>query len=584
MKSARFWVPTSILLVLVVLAIGVAIIGKALADDAFAAKDDLEKAMPLVSQVQKSMLEGDTESAKETTAKIAALTSSARARTDGALWHNLGWVPVVGPNLAGVRVAADSADRLVREVVTPLTDVSLDAIVPRGGAIDLPQLAKLAAVVEKASASVATVQKNLSGIDRDALLGPVKSGVDQIDTALGKVEPILEPVHNALTLLPEALGAQGPRNYLLIFQNNAESRGTGGNPAAIALLNATEGKITLAGQVGSSDFKNDLPKPIIDLDPQTKALYGDKIGRYVMDTTLTPDFAYTSKLVQAFWAQQSNVKIDGVASFDPVALSYLLKATGPVKLPTGHTLTSDNAVPLLLNEVYSIFPHAKDQDAFFAGAAAAVFQALLDGHPQPKALLDELARAANEGRLMYSPNDPEELKVIAGTPVSGSLPTTNADATVMGAYVNDITEGKLDYYMQLAVAASSTQCSAKDAAEFTISTTLANTLKPEQVDGLARYISPGRFFAKGTVSTDLVLYGPVDATVKSVTVNGKPASVTSLPHLGRNAVKVNVVTPPSAQAVVVVTYSGKSGPYGPLEIRHTPMVRQTPVKVDTPGC
>ena len=43
-------------------------------------------------------------------------------------------------------------------------------------------------------------------------------------------------------------------------------------------------------------------------------------------------------------------------TFDPVALSYLLQATGPVTVPTGSgepvTVASDNAVDVLLHEAY----------------------------------------------------------------------------------------------------------------------------------------------------------------------------------------------------------------------------------------
>ena len=49
------------------------------------------------------------------------------------------------------------------------------------------------------------------------------------------------------------------------------------------------------------------------------------------------------------WRANIGGRVDGVISFDPVALSYLLKATGPVKIGNGETITSDNAVSYLLH-------------------------------------------------------------------------------------------------------------------------------------------------------------------------------------------------------------------------------------------
>ena len=585
LKRAAFWVPVSIAVVLIGLGVGGGLAAKSLYDQAIAAKGDLEKAIPLVGEVEKSMLAGDAAGAQATAAKIAEHTAAAKEKTDGPLWRVGEVIPMAGPNLAAARIAASSADALVRDAVVPLTALSLDALVPKDGAIDLARLTELAGVVKKASSSVEQVKKEVAGIDRGALVDQVAGGIGMLDDALAKVEPVLEPTHNALTLLPKALGADGPRNYLVLFQNNAESRGTGGNPAAIAVVTADQGRISITQQASSGDFKNDRAEPVTTIDPQTLELYTSKIGRYIQDTTLTPNFPTTAEIVRAFWAESFGTPIDGVASFDPVALSYLLSATGPVTLATGETLTAENAVPLLLNEVYAKYPDSKEQDAFFAATAEAVFRGLLTQPSDPKTLVDMLAKAANEGRLLYAPNDKDESAVIAGTLVNGTLPEMNAEATTVGVYVNDITAGKLDYYMQLDIAAETDQCEAKGGSPaFGVTATLANTLTPDQVPGLAEYISPGTYFPKGVVSTDLVVYGPVGATPTAVTVDGKEVSFTPMPHLGRNAVKVNVTTGPGQTAKVSVAYTGVAGAYGPLEVRHTPMVRPTGVTVNAPGC
>ncbi|MBS1674360.1 MAG: DUF4012 domain-containing protein [Actinobacteria bacterium] len=584
LKSARFWVPISILLVLIVAGVAGGVAAKKLYDQAMSAKSDLEQAIPLVGQVQQSMLAGDTASAKASITQITALTAAAKQKTSTGLWRNAEWVPVAGANLTAVRVTADSADTLVRDAVSPLTAVDLQALMPKDGAFDVKHLASLSDDVNRADKTVTQIRHDLAALDRSALIPQVASGVTKLDDELAKVGPILTPAHNALTILSKALGADGPQHYLLIFQNNAESRGTGGNPAAIALLTADNGRITLTQQAGSGDFANGRDQPIIPLDPQLEALYGTKVGRWIQDSTLSPDFTDTANIVRAYWAESFGTPIDAVASFDPVALSYLLRVIGPVPLPTGDVLTADNAVPLLLNEVYTKYPEGPEQDAFFAAAAKAVFDGLLTAHPDPKALLDALSHAANEGRLMYAPGAPEQAKLLAGTPVSGTMPTSNDQATVLGAYVDDVTEGKLDYYMRMGITAKTTQCEKSDAPAFSSTVTLTNTLDPAAVADLPVYISPARFFAKGDVSTDLYLYGPVGSSLTGVTVNGQPVAVTGQPHLGRTAVKVNVLTHPGDTVTVEASFSAPAGAFGPLEVRHTPMVADTPVTIDAPGC
>lgn len=261
-------------------------------------------------------------------------------------------------------------------------------------------------------------------------------------------------------------------------------------------------------------------------------------------------------------------------------------ATGPVTMPNGDVLSADNVVAALLNEVYFRYSDFAAQDAYFAAAASAVFDRLTSVQ-QPRALVEQVVRAVDEGRILYVPNSPAEAEIIAGSRLTGKLPADNGETTMVGSYVNDVTEGKLDYYMDTAVSVSSDVCTvATDAAAtFRVDTTLTSTLQPGDVAGLAQYISPGNYFPRGVISTDLVVYGPVGASVVSATVDGTAVSPLAVAHLGRPAAKINVVNNPGTSHVVSVVFSGTAGgTYGPVTAWHTPMVRPTPVTIDTPGC
>jgi len=422
----------------------------------------------------------------------------------------------------------------------------------------------------------------------------VSSGVDQLDGVVAELNAIMVPAQKTMQVLPGLLGGDGPRNLLVLVQNNAESRGTGGNPAAVVMLTIDDGQLTITHQAASTDFNNDRDTPIVDLDAETVALYTDKVGRFMQDVTTTPDFTESARIMAAFWAETVGTPIDGTLSIDPVALGYLLNATGPVTLEDGDVLTSETVVPMLLNEVYFRYNTGntsydnQHQDAYFAMAASGILGALTTAQ-DPLVLVQQAARAVHEGRILYAPTSQAEEDVIAGTRITGQFPVDNSQTTMVGSYINDITEGKLDYYVRTAVNVASDQCTvdAATAPTFTVSTTLDYTLQPGDVAGLARYISPGRYFPKGELHTDVVVYGPVGTSITSVTVNGVHVedAVTPLVHLGRPAIKVNIANPPATATVVSVGFTGVAGEhYGPIEAWHTPMVSDTPVTVDAPGC
>ena len=315
-RSARLWVPVGIVVVI----IGLGIVGMLLANRAFAAKDALEAAIPLAEQTQQQLAAGDNEGAKASAQQVTEYAAEAKKQTDDPLWRSLEWVPMAGPNLEAVRVASASVDQIVTEAVMPATEISIEALKPQGGAIDVAAVQQLADTVGTAARAVRNVAAELDSLDRDALIGPVADGIGKLDRVVAELTPTLDAADTTLKLLPAALGADAPRNYLMLFQNNAESRGTGGNPAAIVMVNVTDGVISIAQQASSSDFANNRPEPIVPLDPETAALYGDKIGRFMQDITLTPDFTESAEIMRAWWAESFGTQIDGVVSFDPVAL------------------------------------------------------------------------------------------------------------------------------------------------------------------------------------------------------------------------------------------------------------------------
>lgn len=578
-KSVRLWLPTGVAVFLLAIGAVALVVGQ----HVLKTKAELEAAIPLASTVQQQLIAGDQGAAAQTAASLRSRTEAAATEASGKLWRGLEWVPVAGPNLHAVRVASVAVNDIAVHAVGPATELSLDKLKPVHGRIDLGALDSMTGTMRDATASIERANLLLATVHTNALLAPVRSGIGQLEASLAKADGLLGRLDSAVKVLPDALGADGPRNYLMLFQNNAEARGTGGNPAAIVLLTADDGKISITQQASSQNFKNGRAEPIITLDPATEKLYGDKIGRYMQDITLTPDFPYTAKLAKAFWASSFDTKIDGVVSFDPVALSYLLKATGPVALPTGDILTSENAVRLLLNQVYFRYEDPKMQDAFFASAAASVFDALTTGGGDTKTLVTQLLRATHESRFLYWSEGESEQELIAGTRMTGTLPEANADTTVVGAYINDITGSKMDYYLNVADEVTSTQCQAEKPA-FRGSVSLTSTVDPAKAGDLPLYIT-GPYFHPGNISTDVVLYGPVGAKIDAVTLDGKKAKIkSSAEHLGRPAVKINVLNKPGTTHTISYTMTGAAGKYGPLELRHTPMVRQTPVTVSTPGC
>ena len=79
---------------------------------------------------------------------------------------------------------------------------------------------------------------------------------------------------------------------------------------------------------------------------------------YATDVNLTPDFPTAAALFVKMYAIRKHVQVDGVLAIDPVALSYLLAGSKPVKIGNGLQLTSANITEILLSKAYQLYPEA----------------------------------------------------------------------------------------------------------------------------------------------------------------------------------------------------------------------------------
>jgi len=585
-KSPKLWFFVCLGLLVVLIAVVVAVV----VNDAMKAKNELQAAVPLAETAQKQLMAGDMKAARATGEQLEAHTHKAAAESSGMLWRGMEWVPFVGHNLAVVRELSATVDDLATNALVPATHISMSSFAIKDGRVDIDSIRDMVGVVDKATASVVKADKTVSGVDTHGLIDPVKDGVAKLKAPLAKAAGTVKAVDAAVKVLPGALGGDGERNYLLLFQNNAESRATGGNPGTFALLNADDGKIKITQTAsGSSDFTNGPNRPMVaKINPQTEHIYGKIIGQWTSNITQTPNFPTTAKLAEAYWEEyKPGTKIDGVLSIDPVALSYMLKGTGPVKLASGDTVTSKNAVSLLMNKIYFRSSDYRVLDAFFGSAAESMFNALASGKGDPKVTLEGIVKAANEGRILYWSNHKSERTVIDGMRLAGTLPASNAKDTVIGTYLNDVTGAKMDYYLKMKVKASSDQCTVADdkAPTFKVTVTLHNDVKLPEAPYLPSYIT-GPWYKAGSIGTDVVVYSPVGAKITSWKVDGvHQDAVTTGPDLDRNVVRLKVKNTPGQTVTLTYTITGKAGAdYGPLSVRTTPMTGDTPVTLDTPGC
>ncbi len=467
---------------------------------------------------------GEPDTLSDTVSRLAEDTSAARDLTSDPIWRMAETVPWIGPQLSATSTVIAAVDDVARDGVEPLAQAAsgftLDTLRPTGGAFDLSAVLAVTDAAATASTTITAAESSVAAIDPAPLLASLRSPIAEVRDVLRSASVAADALHRATLLLPAALGANGPREYLIMFQNNAEWRSLGGIVGAMAAVRTDAGRIDLATQASSSDFRR-YTEPVLPLDEELTRLFVDKPGLYIQNVTQIPDFTVDGPLAQEMWRRETGTSVNGVIAVDPVTLSYLLEATGPLTLPSGDTLTSENAVPLLLNEVYQRYRVPAQQDAFFAATAATVFAAISHGQADPVRLIDALTRAGAERRLFIWSSDPTEQAVLDGTTLQGSLPNTDATTTAFGAYLNDGTGSKMDYYVDATTAVG--WCPSPDGESgetlATLTVSLTNTAPTDAATALAPYITGGGSFGvpPGVARTVAYLYLPTGSDLVAAT-------------------------------------------------------------------
>ena len=194
-----------------------------------------------------------------------------------------------------------------------------------------PQMDEIGAGLQKVSAELDQIDekrypKEVSGKEIRSRITSVKDTVRNAGDSIAQFQPFIE-------LLPDLLGNPEPRRYLLLFQNDAELRPTGGFLTAYATLNILRGKITpgVSEDIYTLDnsFNSKIPAP----DPIKKYLPLVYVWN-LRDMNLSPDFKVSMDTFTNYYQKTPIApEVDAVIAVDTDFMVKILKVLGPIGVP-----------------------------------------------------------------------------------------------------------------------------------------------------------------------------------------------------------------------------------------------------------
>jgi hypothetical protein len=186
---------------------------------------------------------------------------------------------------------------------------------------------RLAELLSAAQTSLATIP--------DDAVGQIREARDLIAGPLATYGPLLERYRELDDVLPGILGWGSEKRYLVLAQNPAELRPSGGYTGTVGVITVRDGEIVEQRFMDTYDLSVQEGLPFVD-PPEALADYllGDAQSWRLADANWSPDFpTVAQKAIELYGIESGDAPVDGVIAIDTYALDRILELVGPVEVP-----------------------------------------------------------------------------------------------------------------------------------------------------------------------------------------------------------------------------------------------------------
>jgi hypothetical protein len=556
---------------------------------AYEAKSGLEQARDSAQRAKDALMQGDTGQASHWAGDARAHAEAARDATHSLPWNAASIVPWLGSPFKAGQQISDVVLGLAADVLQPSADVGV-AIAPDqllvDGRIDVQLLRREEPVLSKISVNAARLDADARAISDPMYVSLLRDARSRLQGQTSEIAEVLENSSLAARLAPVMMGADGPRTYFMAFQTNAEARGTGGLLGGYGVLRFDNGTPRVDGVATNTELGGISAS--IDLGQEFATQYGftSPFTDY-RNSNQSSHFPYAAQIWKSMWAHQSGTNVDGVIAIDPVALSYILGAVGPVAMPDGEVITKENVVELTESTAYVRF--STNQIArknYLQDIANEVVKKITAPIESPRSLLDALGKAISERRIAVWSSSPDDQKLLEETPLAHDIP--DDPAPYAAVVINNLGGNKLDYYLESKIEYAADGCQSEKRMS-TVTVRLTNTL--QDLRPLPGYMTapngqpPGiqASVPNGTMVSSVRLLATTGATLVSALADGQRVTVFPGTERGHPSFEVQIAIPPGQSGELSFHLSEPTSPGAP-RVPIQPLLDASPPGISVPEC
>ena len=542
---------------------------------------NLKAARTALSSVETSLKSGDPVN-QQVVDDAAKHTRTAANASSDPVWSVMTHIPLLGRPFKTTAGIAEIGDRITHDSLPHMLAVNdqmqdlkaADAL----HALPLPTMRQAASALGIVDTQLQDDLFALQHLPSNNYASPINDARTKLLVQLGDVTDQVHTAATATKLAVPMLGGTGTRRYFVAFENPAEARADMGLIGGYGELIARNGRLHIA-KIGTN---GDLPPiktptgseaPIITTGYQK---FG--VGTNWLASNFSPDFGASAAVMAGAYAASTGHHVDGVIALDPVAMGAILNQSGrSVTVPGAGTFNGDQLPEFIESSEYRLPLDETQRKLLLADVGRQTLHSLLASHPSTLDLARTLASLAGTGNLRLASTHPTEQGALEEFPIAGALPSTSRP--FVGAYVNNASGTKLDYYLDESLDYRATSCTTTSTSA-AVTVTLTNNVPAHGVpDFVVRgNVAASRALTPGHNQVLLSLVTSPGSRITGATVNGRPVTwALQSVERGNHPVSIVSLDLPPRQATKVAFTVTMPRTHGQALLATQPLARQPKV-------
>lgn len=231
--------------------------------------------------------------------------------------------------------------------------------------------------IENGIIEISLASESLENVDTTVFPSFIRSDLRELIKNTKKIDENTETIGNIATFLPEILGKDGRKTYVVLFQNPMELRSTGGWLTSYALIGIEHGQVRTMTVDDAYNVDGQIKQHV---DPPISMEQALDVSNWKFTlSNWSPNFPQSAEAAEYFLTLTDKVvEVDGVIAIDLEYVRDLIDVWGEIEVPgEDEPVTKDDLYDKVIEIHREFTPGSREKPVFLSNLSNEITKKLL---------------------------------------------------------------------------------------------------------------------------------------------------------------------------------------------------------------